>query len=171
VRRREFVKTGYAHGVPMGGDLKAVGKGKAPTFMAWAAKDPLSGNLDRIQIIKGWVTSDGQEHERIYDVAWSSGRKRSANGKLPPVGNTVDPKTATYQNSIGAPELSAVWRDPDFDPALNAFYYARVIEIPTPRWSTRDAVKLGIAVPDALPVSIQERAWSSPIWYAPGAGN
>ena len=166
VKGREFVQAGYARGVPMGGDLPAAAQGKAPSFMVWAIKDPLSGNLDRIQIVKGWVDAGGAEHEKIYDVAWSGNRKPDAKGKLPAVGNTVDAKKGTYQNSIGSPELSAVWKDPEFDAALNAFYYARVIEIPTPRWSTRDAAKLGVEIPGGLPVSIQERAWSSPIWYS-----
>jgi hypothetical protein len=169
VHGREFVKAGYARGVPMGGDLSAAAKGKAPSFMVWAIKDPLSGNLDRIQIVKGWVDAGGAEHEKIYDVAWSGDRKPDAKGKLPAVGNTVDAKTGSYKNSIGSPELSAVWKDPEFDAAVNAFYYARVIEIPTPRWSTRDAAKLGVEIPGGLPVSIQERAWSSPIWYSPRA--
>jgi len=164
-----FVKTGYARGVPMGSDLKAAAKGKAPTFMVWAIKDPMSGNLDRIQIVKGWVDADGAQHEKIYDVAWSGERKPDAAGKLPPVGNTVDVRKAAFTNSIGAAELSAAWKDPDFNPVVNAFYYARVIEIPTPRWSTRDAAALGIEIPGGLPASIQERAWSSPIWYSPGA--
>jgi hypothetical protein len=167
VRSRDFVAAGYARGVPMGGELRAAATGKAPTFMVWAAKDPLSGNLDRIQVIKGWVDASGAQREKIYDVAWSGQRKPDATGKLPPVGNTVDVKKATFENSIGATELSAVWRDPDFAPAVNAFYYARVIEIPTPRWSTRDAAKLGIDIPGGLPASIQERAWTSPIWYTP----
>ena len=112
---REFVQAGYARGVPMGGDLAAASKGKAPSFMVWAIKDPLSGNLDRIQIVKGWVDAGGAEHEKIYDVAWSGNRKPDAKGKLPAVGNTVDPKTGSYKNSIGSPELSAVWKDPEFD--------------------------------------------------------
>ncbi len=165
VRSADFVKAGYARGVPMGRDLPVAGKAKAPTFMVWALKDPLSGNLDRVQLIKGWVDASGAQHEKVYDVAWSGSRKPDARGKLPPVGNTVDVKKATYENTIGASELSVVWKDPDFDPALDAFYYARVIEIPTPRWSTRDAAKLGIEIPGGLPVAIQERAWSSPIWY------
>jgi Protein of unknown function (DUF3604) len=162
-----FVKAGYARGVPMGADLKTVA-GKAPTFMVMAAKDPKSGNLDRIQIIKGWLDDKGAQHEKIYDVVWSGERKPDPNtGKLPAVGNTVDPAKATYTNSIGSAELSAVWTDPDFNAAVRSFYYARVIEIPTPRWSTYDAVALQVAVPEGLPVSIQERAWSSPIWYSP----
>ncbi len=120
----------------------------------------------RIQIIKGWV-ADGEPHERIYDVALSDGRTVGADGRVPPVGNTVDVSTATYSNDIGDAELAAVWTDPDFDPAQHAFYYARVIEIPTPRWSTYDAVTLGIEPREDLPASIQERAWTSPIWYTP----
>ena len=163
----DFVKAGYARGVPMGGDLKP-GTGKAPTFVVMAAKDPKSGNLDRIQIIKGWLDAGSAQHEKIYDVVWSGDRKPDPkSGKLPAVGNTVDAAKADYTNTIGAPELSTAWIDPDFNPAFHAFYYARVIEIPTPRWSTRDAVALGIPVPKGLPVSVQERAWSSPIWYAP----
>jgi hypothetical protein len=162
-----FVKAGYARGVPMGGDLKAA-TGKTPTFMVMAAKDPKSGNLDRIQIIKGWLDAKGNQHEKIYDVVWSGDRKLDpTTGKLPTVGDTVDKSTATYTNTIGSAELSGTWADPDFDPAVHAFYYARVIEIPTTRWSTFDAVALKIPVPKGLPVSIQERAWSSPIWYTP----
>jgi hypothetical protein len=166
VSGREFVQAGYARGVPMGGDLPAAAQGKAPSFMVWAIKDPQSGNLDRIQIVKGWVDAGGAGHEKIYDVAWSDDRKPDAKGKLPAVGDTVDAKTGSYRNSIGSPELSAVWKDPEFDAAVNAFYYARVIEIPTPRWSTRDAAKVGVEIPKGLPASIQERAWSSPIWYS-----
>jgi hypothetical protein len=162
-----FVKAGYARGVPMGGDLKPPA-GKAPTFLVMAAKDPKSGNLDRIQIIKGWLDAKGAQHEKIYDVVWSGDRKPDGKtGKLPPVGDTVDAANATYTNTIGSAELSAAWTDPDFDPAVHAFYYARVIEIPTPRWSTYDAAALKVPVPKGLPVSIQERAWSSPIWYTP----
>ena len=172
---QEWVKTAYEQGVPMGSDLPAP-KAKAPTFIVWAVKDPDSGNLDRIQIIKGW-TKNGQTFEKIYDVAWSGNRKIDPRtGKLPPVGNTVNISTATYQNTIGATELKAVWTDPDFDPTLEAFYYARVLEIPTPRWSTIQARKLGMAPPTTaktmgvehpVPPTVQERAWSSPIWYSP----
>jgi hypothetical protein len=162
-----FVKAGYARGVPMGGDLKSA-TGKAPSFIVMASKDPKSGNLDRIQIIKGWLDAKGGQHEKIYDVAWSGDRKPDAKtGKLPPVGDTVDVAKGDYNNSIGAAELATAWTDPEFDPTVRAFYYARVIEIPTPRWSTRDAAKLGIPIPKGLPVSIQERAWTSPIWYTP----
>jgi hypothetical protein len=129
-------------------------------------KDPKSGNLDRVQIVKGWVDADGAQQEKIYDVVWSDARVPGADGKLPAVGNTVDAAKASYANSIGAAQLSAAWTDPDFDPAVNAVYYARVLEIPTPRWSTYDASKLGMAIPGNLPDSIQERAWSSPIWYS-----
>jgi hypothetical protein len=166
VQSADFVKIGYQRGVPMGGDLKP-GAAKAPTFMAMAMKDPRSGNLDRIQIVKGWVDASGGQHEKIYDVAWSGDRKPLANGKLPPVGNTVDVAKATYTNTIGAPQLTAHWSDPDFDPKVRSFYYARVIEIPTPRWSTYDAARLHVAIPKGLPAAIQERAWTSPIWYNP----
>ena len=130
-------------------------------------KDPLSGNLDRIQIIKGWADASGTLQEKIYDVAWSDGRKPGADGKLPPVGNTVDVANATWVNSIGSPELIAVWKDPDFDPTLRAFYYARVIEIPTPRWTAYDAKYYGLTLPPEIPVVHQERAYTSPIWYNP----
>ena len=161
------VPAGYARGVPMGGDLKAPA-GKAPSFLVMASKDPKSGNLDRVQIVKGWLDAGGKQHEKVYNVAWSGDRKPDPKtGKLPPVGDTVDAATAEYTNSIGAAELSAVWTDPDFDPSTRAFYYVRVLEIPTPRWSTIDAVRLGVPVPTGLPVSIQERAWTSPIWYTP----
>jgi Protein of unknown function (DUF3604) len=161
------VPAGYARGVPMGGDLKAPA-GKAPSFLVMASKDPKSGNLDRVQIVKGWLDAGGKQHEQVYDVAWSGDRKPDPRtGKLPPVGDTVDAATARYTNTVGAAELATVWTDPDFDSAERAFYYARVLEIPTPRWSTIDAVRLGVPVPTGLPVSIQERAWTSPIWYTP----
>lgn len=168
LKQQDFVKRAYAGGVPMGGDLKpSATPDKAPTFFVTALKDPKSGNLDRVQIVKGWLDDKGVQHEQIYDVAWSGDRKPGADGKLPAVGDTVDPAKATYTNTIGAPELSAAWTDPAFKPGERAFYYARVIEIPTPRWSTIDAVNLKMPVPKGLPVSIQERAWSSPIWYSP----
>jgi len=161
------VRAGYARGVPMGSDLKAP-SGKAPSFLVMASKDPKSGNLDRVQIVKGWLDGSGKQHETVYDVAWSGDRKPDPKtGKLPPVGDTVDAATAQYTNTIGAAELATVWTDPDFDPAERAFYYVRVLEIPTPRWSTIDAVRLGVPVPKVLPVSIQERGWTSPIWYTP----
>jgi hypothetical protein len=161
------VRAGYARGVPMGSDLKAAA-GKVPTFLVMASKDPKSGNLDRVQIVKGWLDASGKQHEKVYDVAWSGDRKPDPKtGKLPPVGDTVNAATAQYTNTIGAAELATFWTDPDFDPAERAFYYVRVLEIPTPRWSTIDAVRLGVPVPKGLPVSIQERAWTSPIWYTP----
>jgi hypothetical protein len=159
---------GYSRGVPMGGDLRAAPAGKAPSFLVAALKDPLSGNLDRIQIVKGWVDAAGERQEKVYDVAWSDERQPGADGKLPPVGNTVDVATATWTNTIGASELIAAWTDPDFDPALRAVYYARVIEIPTPRWTAYDAVRFGVTMPPEVPMTTQERAYTSPIWYTPG---
>ena len=158
---------GYSKGVPMGGDLKAEG-GKAPSFLVAALKDPYSGNLDRVQIVKGWLDGDGRTHEKVYDVAWSDDREPGADGKLPPVGNTVDVANASWTNTIGASELISVWQDPDFDPMQRAFYYARVIEIPTPRWSTYDALRFAESVEDQIPLTTQERAYTSPIWYTPG---
>lgn len=162
----DWAKAAYERGVPMGGDLPPA-TSKAPTFIVWALKDPADGNLDRIQIVKGW-TRNGQIFEKIYDVAWSGNRKVDrSSGKLPPVGNTVDITKATYTNDIGSVELKAVWTDPDFDASLHAFYYARAIQIPTPRWSTYDAVKLGVLPPGDVPATVQERAWGTPIWYTP----
>ena len=161
------VKAGYDKGVPMGGDLKAAPGGKSPTFLASALKDPEGGNLDRIQIVKGWVDSSGARQEKVYDVAWSGDRKPGADGKLPAVGNTVDLSTATYTNSIGAAELATLWKDPQFDPALRAVYYARVLEIPTPRWTAYDAVRYKVKMPKEARMITQERAYTSPIWYTP----
>jgi hypothetical protein len=168
VKDDSFVKNAYANGVPMGQDLPTMpAKAKGPTFAVWALKDPDSGNLDRIQIIKGWY-ENGYPQEHVYDVAWSDKRKINAKtGKLPSVGNTVDIKNASYTNSIGDNELMAVWTDPDFKPEHHAVYYVRVLEIPTPRWTTYDAKAMGIAPPDGVDATIQERAWSSPIWYTP----
>jgi hypothetical protein len=135
--------------------------------MVFALRDPIGANLDRIQIVKGWLAPDGSTQEKVYDVAWSGDRKPGSDGKLPPVGNTVDAKTASWVNSIGSSELGAVWTDPDFDPKQKAFYYARVLEIPTPRWSTYDAFRLGVEIPKDAPTSTQERAYTSPIWYGP----
>jgi hypothetical protein len=165
----DFIKKAYDGGVPMGSDLRPNGNNnKAPTFAIWALKDPESGNLDRIQIIKGFINKWGRADEKIYDVALSDGRKADPKtGKVPPVGNTVNVKKATYKNSIGDSQLSVVWTDPDFDPNQRAVYYVRVLEIPTPRWSTYDAVKLGVDPPENIAATIQERAWSSPIWYSP----
>jgi hypothetical protein len=169
VPSENLVDTGYRRGVPMGGELPSLPEGsKAPSFLVWATKDANSGNLDRVQVIKGWVDAAGKQHEKIYDVVWSGDRKLDPQtGRLPLVGSTVDLKKATYQNTIGSAQLSAGWADPDFDPKQPAFYYARVLEIPTPRWSTYDAAKLGIEIPGGLPATIQERAWTSPIWYKP----
>jgi hypothetical protein len=168
LKQKDWARTGYAKGVPMGGDLPAP-TGKAPTFVVWAVKDPDDGNLDRIQIVKGW-TKHGQIFEKVHDVAWSGNRKRDpVTGRVAAVGTTVDVKNASYTNTIGAVELKAVWTDPEFDPSLDAFYYTRVLQIPTPRWSTYDAKRLGVAPPSEVPATVQERAWSSPIWYAPSA--
>ena len=159
---------GYTKGVPMGGTLKMAPKGsKAPNFLIGAMKDAYSGNLDRIQIIKGWLDSKGKTHEKVYDVAWSGDRKPNSKGKLPAVGNTVDVANATWSNSIGSPELITVWTDPDFDPKQPAFYYARVIEIPTPRWTAYEAQRFSVTMPDNVPMTTQERAYTSPIWYKP----
>jgi hypothetical protein len=160
---------GYAKGVPMGGDLKAAGKNnKAPSFMVSALRDPLSGNLDRVQVIKGWMDKAGKLHERVFDVAVSDGRKIDKNGRAKePVGNTVDLETATWSNSIGDTQLATVWTDPDFDPAESSFYYVRVLEIPTPRWVLYDKVRLGAEIPEEAELVGQERAYTSPIWYSP----
>jgi hypothetical protein len=168
-KSRFLAETGYEKGVPMGGDLKAAPAGaKAPTFLVAAAKDPRGGNLDRIQIVKGWLDKNGKGQEKVYDVAWGDAdRRKVKGGKLQPVGSTVDVATATWTNTIGDPELSTVWTDPDFDPSVRAFYYARTIEIPTPRWTAYDAVRFGVKMPPEVPMTVQERAWSSPIWYTP----
>ena len=164
---QDWVKTGYEKGVPMGANMKGPHEGEATQLMIWALKGPNSGNLDRIQVIKGWADEKGQTHEKIYNVAWSGDRSLDPNGKLPVVGNTVDITNASYTNSIGSSALKTVWTDPDFDASIPAFYYIRVLEIPTPRWSTYDAKALGIEPPKDFPATIQERAWSSPIWYTP----
>lgn len=164
-------QTGYTKGVPMGGELRgAPPQGKSPTFLVAALKDPLGANLDRYQIVKGWLTKDGKLEEKVYDVAWADAerRKPDANGKLPPVGDTVDVANATWTNTIGAPELAAVWTDPDFDPSRPAFYYGRVLEIPTPRWTAYDAKRFGTTPLPGTPMKITERAYTSPIWYTPG---
>jgi len=168
----DWVKQSYAGGVPMGADLPSMptgGKGTAPTFVVWAVKDPTSGNLDRIQIIKGW-TQNGQSFEKIFDVAWAGDRKPDRwSGRVPAIQSTVNFEKATYENSVGATELKTVWSDPEFDASLHAFYYGRVLEIPTPRWTLIQSVKAGIPPPDVVPLTGQERAWSSPIWYTPSA--
>ncbi|AUX76543.1 hypothetical protein NXT3_CH01978 [Sinorhizobium fredii] len=154
-------RIGYSKGVPMGGDLSAAPGGKAPTFLVAALKDPIGANLDRYQIVKGWLDKDGNPHEKVYDVAWSG------DGKLPPVGNTVDEANATWTNTVGAPELIAVWKDPEFDSNQPAFYYGRVIEIPTPRWTAYDGKRFGVKPLPGTATTITERAYTSPIWYTP----
>jgi hypothetical protein len=168
IKDRDWIKAAYAQGVPMGGDMAPMpGGDKAPSFAMWAVKDPTSGNLDRIQIIKGW-TKSGQSFEKIFDVAWAGDREPDKwTGVVPRIESTVDIEKATYTNSTGAVELKTVWTDPEFDPSVPAFYYARVLEVPTPRWTTIQAAKLGIAPPDVVATTVQERAWSSPIWYSP----
>jgi len=167
LERSDFAEQGYKRGVPMGGDLKSAPAGKAPTFLVRAVRDADGANLDRIQVIKGWLDASGKTHEKVYDVAWSGNRKPGKDGKLPPVGNTVNVKDASYTNAIGAPYLHAHWKDSSFDPKQRAFYYVRVIEIPTPRWTTYDAKFFGTTPPTAAPTAIQDRAYTSPIWYSP----
>jgi hypothetical protein len=163
----DLADRGYAGGVPMGGELTEAPTGKAPVFLIHAAKDPLGANLDRIQIVKGWVGTDGVSQEKVYEVALSDGRAVGADGKAPPVGNTVDLETATWTNAIGDPQLAAAWSDPDFDAGARAFYYARVLQIPTPRHTLYDAIALGVEHPASHPATVQERAYTSPIWYMP----
>ncbi|KPK07890.1 MAG: hypothetical protein AMJ64_05185 [Betaproteobacteria bacterium SG8_39] len=158
---------GYEKGVPMGGDLPGRKNAAAPTFMVYALRDPIGANLDRIQIVKGWLDASGKTREKVYDVAWSGDRKPDAKGALPPVGNTVDVKNANWTNTIGASELGTVWTDPDFKPNERAFYYARVLEIPTPRWIVYDAFRFGVEIPQGAKTIGQERAYTSPIWYTP----
>ncbi len=162
----DWVATAYSQGVPMGGELRDSPASNPPVFLVMAAMEPDGAHLDRIQIVKGWVER-GELREKIFNVAWSGDRRVGNGGSLPPVGDTVDAAAASYDNSIGAAQLAAVWTDPAFDPAAGAVYYARVLQIPTPRWSTYDAKTLGISPREDLPVAIQERAWSSPIWYRP----
>jgi hypothetical protein len=160
---------GYYKGVPMGADLRQASAGKSPSFLVAALKDPLSGNLDRIQIVKGWLDSKGKRYEKVYDVVWGDADKRQIDGKgkLTPVGNTVDVKNAIWTNTIGDSELIAVWTDPDFDHKEPAVYYARVIEIPTPRWTAYEAKRFNVKMPPEVPMITQERAYTSPIWYTP----
>jgi hypothetical protein len=161
---------GYGKGVPMGGDLTAAPNGKLPTFLVAALKDPIGANLDRIQIVKGWLDAKGEVHEKVYDVAWGDASKRKPDaktGKLPPVGSTVNMENATWTNTIGDPELITVWKDPEFDPKQRAFYYARVLEIPTPRWTAYDAKRFGTKPLPGTTMTLQERAYTSPIWYTP----
>jgi len=164
---RNPAAVGYAKGVPMGGDLTKAATGKVPTFLVAALKDSIGANLDRIQIVKGWLDSGGAVQEKVYDVAWSDNRQADASGKLPPVGNSVDVANASWTNTIGDPELITVWKDPDFDPSLKAFYYVRVLEIPTPRWMAYEAKRFKLTVPKEVPMVTQERAYTSPIWYTP----
>ena len=160
-----LARLGYSKGVPMGGDLSAAPQ--APSFLVHAVKDPLGANLDRVQIVKGWLGADGKAREKVFDIVWSGKRDPDPNGKLPPVSDSVDHETALYENSIGAPELAAVWRDPEFDAGARAFYYVRVLQIPTPRNSLYDSVAMGVAPPEGYAEVIQERAYTSPIWYTP----
>jgi hypothetical protein len=167
LKSRQPAFRGYEKGVPMGGNLPERKASKAPTFLVYALRDPIGANLDRIQIVKGWLDANGKTREKVYDVAWSDNRKPGKDGKLPPVGNTVDIKNANWMNTIGASELGTVWSDPAFDPKERAFYYARVIEIPTPRWIVYDAYRFGVKIPEGARTIHQERAYTSPIWYTP----
>jgi hypothetical protein len=154
----------------MGGDLTSPPKGKAPTFMVKARYDPDGAYLDRVQIVKGWLDGKGKTHEKVIDLAWSGDRKRDAKtGKVPLVGSTVDLKKATWTNAIGAPVLIGFWQDEEFDPGQRAFYYVRVIEIPTPRWTAYDAARFSVTMPDYVPMTVTNRAYTSPIWYSPGS--
>ncbi|NRA99262.1 MAG: DUF3604 domain-containing protein [Rhodobacteraceae bacterium] len=167
LQTRSIAEAGYTRGVPMGSDLRPQEGDGAPTFLIAAGRDPIGANLDRVQVIKGWLDTDGTLQEKVYDVAWSDDREPDGSGMLPDVGNTVDLETASWQNSIGASELTTVWTDPDFDPAERAFYYVRALEIPTPRWVVYDKVRFGIELPEEAQLTHQERAYSSPIWYTP----
>lgn len=170
-RALDVADPGYRYGVPMGGDLTNAPRGKPVELLIHAVRDPEGANLDRLQVIKGWLDEAGKARQEVFDVAWSGERRIGTDGKLPPVGNTVDTTTARYTNSIGAAQLATVWRDPEFNPAQQAFYYVRVLEIPTPRHQVYDAVALNMdAAETGQPLSIQERAWSSPIWYTPDTG-
>ena len=163
----DIASLGYSKGIPMGGDLTAAPAGQSLSLMMTASKDPQSGNLDRLQVVKGWVDTDNQTFEIIYNVAWSGLRELTTEGTLPPVGNTVDVADASWTNSIGEPQLAVVWTDPDFDSNQHAFYYVRALEIPTPRWTAYDAKRFGESMANEVPMTIQERAYSSPIWYTP----
>jgi hypothetical protein len=166
-RTRDPAVVGYAKGVPMGGELRDAPDGGAPTFLVAALKDPLGGNLDRIQIVKGWLDADGVAQERVHDVVWGDRDRREPgrDGGIPPVGSTVDVANAVWTNTIGDPELIGFWRDPDFDAARSAFYYARVLEIPTPRWTAYDAKRFATTPVQGTAMTLQERAYTSPIWY------
>ena len=168
VQRHDFAKYGYQKGVPMGGDLSAAPEGKVPSLVIRALRDVDGANLDRVQVVKGWLDTKRELQEKVYDVVWSGDRQPGADGKLPPVGNTVDVEDASYSNTIGTPMLFGYWKDPDFDAKERACYYVRVIEIPTPRWTTYDAKFFGTKPPAEAPTAIQDRAYTSPIWYTPG---
>jgi hypothetical protein len=165
--RSNFAAYGYDKGVPMGGDLADAPRGGKPGFLIRALRDPEGANLDRVQVVKGWIDAEGIAHEQVYDVSWSGDRKPGRDGKLPPVGSTVNVADASYTNAIGAPFLQTFWTDTDFDASKRAFYYVRVLEIPTPRWTTYDAKAFGVKIPEGAPVDNQERAYTSPIWYSP----
>jgi hypothetical protein len=167
-KTRNPANAGYGKGVPMGGDLSNAPQGKAPTFLVAALRDPIGANLDRVQIVKGWMDARGKLHEKVYDVVWGGDRKPDAEGKLPSVGSTVDVENATWTNTIGAPELITVWIDPDFDAKQRAFYYVRVLEIPTPRWTAYDVKRFGVKPLPGTRMIVTERAYTSPIWYTPG---
>ena len=164
----DIAAVGYSKGVPMGGVLES--GANAPEFLIFAAKDPIGANLDRVQIVKGWLDDKGETHEKVYDAVWGGDRKLNRKGNLESVGSTVDVAQANWENSIGAPQLSTVWRDPDFNSGQKAFYYARVIEIPTPRWTAYDAKRFGSKISEEIPMITQERAYTSPIWYSPREG-
>jgi hypothetical protein len=167
-RRSDYVDVGYGKGVPMGGELVRAKRDKSPSFIVTALMDPMRGNLDRVQMIKGWRDSEGNLHEKVYDIAWSDNRKLdSKTGKLPPVGNTVNVPEATWTNTIGDAQLSTVWQDPDFSRSDQAFYYVRVLEIPTPRWTAYDAKRFAVTMDKEIPMTTQERVYTSPIWYIP----
>ena len=166
-RRRDIAHVGYQTGVPMGSELPHSPTSQAPRFLVSALRDPDGANLDRIQIVKGWLDTSGKAQENVYDVVWSDGRKRNSDGSLPPVGNTIDMSIPTWTNTIGSAELGTVWTDPEFDAQQRAFYYARVIEIPTPRWTAYDQAKFGLELPEDIPLTVQDRAYTSPIWYSP----
>jgi len=167
INRRDLALVGYAKGVPMGGDISGEANGRAPGFLVYAMRDPDGANIDRVQIVKGWLDKHDVPQEKVFDVAWAGDRKLGDDGKLPAVGDTVDLSIPTWTNTIGAAELGTVWTDPEFDPDLKAFYYARVIEIPTPRWTAYDRVKFNLDFPKEIPLKTQERAYTSPIWYTP----
>ena len=168
LNRPDFAANGYAHGVPMGGNLSKPAAGQRPAFLVYALHDPDGPNLDRIQVVKGWLGKDGKSQERIFDVAVSGGRKIGPDGRCKTsVGSTVDVANATYTNTIGAAMLSAYWKDPTFDASQRAFYYVRVIQIPSPRWTAYDQKRFGIKMPDYVPMTVTDRAYTSPIWYSP----